>query len=104
MNTVALSAPFPSILRRLFAAATLAVAVLAGGAALQPAAAGKIWFEGGLFGSAALRGYDVVVSVRGPTAGGFGASHWKGIYSVRSTMIGGYPSALQRRPLEEMDR
>ena len=36
------------------------MAVLAGGAALQPAAAGKIWFEGGLFGAAAVRGYDVV--------------------------------------------
>lgn len=46
--------------RRLFAAIALAAAVLAGGAALQPAAAGKIWFEGGLFGSAAVRGYDVV--------------------------------------------
>lgn len=48
------------LLHRLFAAAAIAFALLAGGAALQPATAGKIWFEGGLFGSAAVRGYDVV--------------------------------------------
>lgn len=64
MNTATVSAtqsaPFPATLRRLFAATAVAMAMLAGGAALQPAAAGKIWFEGGLFGSAAVRGYDVV--------------------------------------------
>ena len=27
---------------------------------VRPATAGNIWFEGGVFGSAAIRGYDVV--------------------------------------------
>ena len=52
--------PASPFLRRLSAIVALSIAILAGGTALQPAAAGKIWFEGGLFGSAAVRGYDVV--------------------------------------------
>jgi hypothetical protein len=60
MNAVALSIPAPSLIRRAFAVATLVAAVLVGNAALHPVSAGKIWFEGGLFGSAAVRGYDVV--------------------------------------------
>lgn len=50
----------PRITRRFFAVFTLAFAMLAGGALMQPAAAGKVWFEGGVFGSSAVRGYDVV--------------------------------------------
>jgi hypothetical protein len=56
MNTIVL--PLPAC--RLFAAVAVAFTVVAGGGALQPAAAAKIWFEGGLFGSAAIRGYDPV--------------------------------------------
>jgi hypothetical protein len=39
---------------------TMAFAMFPGADLMQSAAAGKIWFEGGVFGSAALRGYDVV--------------------------------------------
>lgn len=60
MNPAALTSPLSSFIRRIFVGSALAVAVLAGAAAFQPASAGKIWFEGGLFGSAAVRGYDVV--------------------------------------------
>jgi len=60
MNATTQSLSNPSILTRIFAPLALAIAVIAGSSALQPAAAGKIYFEGGLFGSAAVRGYDVV--------------------------------------------
>lgn len=60
MNATTQSLSHPSFLTRIFAPLALAIAVIAGSAALQPAAAGKIYFEGGLFGSAAVRGYDVV--------------------------------------------
>ena len=60
MNATTQSLSNPSFLTRIFASLALAIAVIAGSAALQPAAAGKIYFEGGLFGSAAVRGYDVV--------------------------------------------
>lgn len=50
----------PQPARRVFAAFTLAFAMLAGASFMQPAVAGKVWFEGGVFGSAAVRGYDVV--------------------------------------------
>ena len=51
---------FPLSLRRLFAAWALAFAVLAAGGTTAPAAAAKLWFKGGVFGSSAVRGYDVV--------------------------------------------
>lgn len=50
----------PPSTRRVFAILTLAVTMLAGIGLMQPAAAGKVWFEGGVFGSSAVRGYDVV--------------------------------------------
>ncbi|MFT5486386.1 MAG: hypothetical protein ACI9JL_001347 [Paracoccaceae bacterium] len=50
----------PQPVRRVLAVFTLAFAMLAGASLMQPAAAGKVWFEGGVFGSAAVRGYDVV--------------------------------------------
>lgn len=59
----ALAPPQPALprpTRRVFAVFALAFAMLAGAGLMQPAAAGKIWFEGGVFGSSAVRGYDVV--------------------------------------------
>lgn len=50
----------PQPARRVLAMFTMAFAMFAGADLMQSAAAGKIWFEGGVFGSAAVRGYDVV--------------------------------------------
>tara|TARA_R110000868_G_scaffold4155_58_gene25757 strand:+ start:2886 stop:3401 length:516 start_codon:yes stop_codon:yes gene_type:complete len=77
MTAVTHASPVPPFIRRMFALAAVAVAVLAGGAALQPAAAGKIWFEGGSSGSAAIRGYDVVAyfTQAKPVAGKADFSH-----------------------------
>ena len=50
----------PRPARRVFAVFALAFAMLAGAGLMQPAAAGKVWFEGGVFGAAAIRGHDVV--------------------------------------------
>lgn len=46
--------------RRMFAAFAIAFSVMAVGLLSAPAANAKIWFEGGVFGSSAVRGYDVV--------------------------------------------
>ncbi len=46
--------------RRLFTVFGLTFALLAAAGLVRPATAGNIWFEGGVFGSAAIRGYDVV--------------------------------------------
>ena len=46
--------------RRLFAAFAIAFSVMAVGLLSVPAANAKVWFEGGVFGSSAVRGYDVV--------------------------------------------
>ena len=46
--------------RRLFAAFAIAFSVMAVGLLSAPAANAKVWFEGGVFGSSAVRGYDVV--------------------------------------------
>ena len=46
--------------RRLFTVFGLTFALLAAASLVRPATAGNIWFEGGVFGSAAIRGYDVV--------------------------------------------
>ena len=49
MNATTQSPSHPSFLTRIFAPLALAIAVIAGSAALQPAAVGKIYFEDALF-------------------------------------------------------
>ncbi|MGB0630596.1 MAG: YHS domain-containing (seleno)protein [Alphaproteobacteria bacterium] len=50
----------PNFSRRLFAAFAVAFGVMAAGLLSAPAANAKVWFEGDVFGSSAVRGYDVV--------------------------------------------
>lgn len=50
----------PGFSRRMFAAFAVAFGIMAAGLLSAPAANAKIWFEGGVFGSSAVRGYDVV--------------------------------------------
>ena len=54
----AITLPHPA--RRLFTVFGLAFPLLAAAGLVRPAAAGNIWFEGGVLGSSAVRGYDVV--------------------------------------------
>ena len=56
MQTIAAS----NFSRRLFAAFAVAFGLMTAGLLSAPAANAKIWFEGGVFGSGAVRGYDVV--------------------------------------------
>ena len=56
----AITLPHPA--RRLFTVFGLAFALLAAAGLARPAAAGNIWFEGGVLGSSAVRGYDVVAN------------------------------------------
>ena len=56
MQTIAAS----NFSRRLFAAFAVAFGLMTAGLLAAPAANAKIWFEGGVFGSGAVRGYDVV--------------------------------------------
>lgn len=46
--------------QRLFTVFGLTFALIAATVLLRPATAGNIWFEGGVFGSATIRGCDVV--------------------------------------------
>ena len=57
-SMTAITLPHPS--RRILMVFALAFALLAAAGLMRPAAAANIWFEGGLLGSSAVRGYDVV--------------------------------------------